>query len=589
MDHDALGVKLAELLPGDESGSEPRVYTGFGKKVSTSDELNDGQTVHLVAPWRQFVWPTFEVGHRVNISGIHETREIYVETMETTPRVFQIHGFMSEEECDGLINNAQSIKDPKNRMKRSGVGAQQDGVRDDGESGGKMENIRTSQNAWDTTSPLADMLVKRAFKLLGVPYDSTLKDGLQLLHYDTGNAYIHHHDYFPKTSASEITPKHNWDPKRNGSNRLATVFLYLNTPEKGGQTVFPTLDSEYCDKTKNANECTFEGEHELVDIKLGSRIQGNLNKDNSTWETKMSKQCESRFSVQPKKGSAIFFYSQHPDGEMDYQSLHGGCPVIVGEKWSANLWVWNAPRYRLALNELMVKEGYAYKAAGKKDDPSRSITIKNVLGKDLEMYWINTLKGKEGQETLSLDLPTGASKTLGSFVGHQFKAKVKGTGEFVQKITIGKRELFYTIDGRRVGAGERQLKAGLKGAGAEVKGVAAKRVAAKKGVAATVVNGLDVSKVDVAVFWVEPASGKEVQTGSVPWGKQMQVNSFKNHQFRFRQGGPSGLLMMEYTMSGEATQTIVIPEAAAAVVAATAGQGGTPPGVGGDTESESEL
>jgi hypothetical protein len=123
-----------------------------------------------------------------------------------------------------------------------------------------------------------------------VPYDTTLKDGLQLLHYDTGNAYIHHHDYFPKGSASEVSPKHNWDPQHNGSNRLATVFLYLNTPEKGGQTVFPTLDSEYCDKDKNDNQCTFEGEKELVDIKLGSRINANLNLGNTTWETKMSKQ-----------------------------------------------------------------------------------------------------------------------------------------------------------------------------------------------------------------------------------------------------------------------------------------------------------
>lgn len=24
--------------------------------------------------------------------------------------------------------------------------------------------------------------------------------------------------------------------------------------------------------------------------------------------------------------------------------LHGGCPVLKGTKWAANLWVWNAPR-----------------------------------------------------------------------------------------------------------------------------------------------------------------------------------------------------------------------------------------------------
>merc|ERR1712048_741083 len=55
-------------------------------------------------------------------------------------------------------------------------------------------------------------------------------------------------------------------------------------------------------------------------------------------------QCRSQLSIRPNSARAVLFYSQKPNGERDDQSLHGGCPVIRGEKWAANLWVWNTPR-----------------------------------------------------------------------------------------------------------------------------------------------------------------------------------------------------------------------------------------------------
>jgi hypothetical protein len=45
------------------------------------------------------------------------------------------------------------------------------------------------------------------------------------------------------------------------------------------------------------------------------------------------------------QGSAVLFYNQLPDGNVDKASKHGACPVLVGQKWAANLWVWNGPRY----------------------------------------------------------------------------------------------------------------------------------------------------------------------------------------------------------------------------------------------------
>lgn len=44
-------------------------------------------------------------------------------------------------------------------------------------------------------------------------------------------------------------------------------------------------------------------------------------------------------AVKPRKGDALLFYSLHLDATTDTRSLHGSCPVIEGEKWSATKWI----------------------------------------------------------------------------------------------------------------------------------------------------------------------------------------------------------------------------------------------------------
>lgn len=66
-------------------------------------------------------------------------------------------------------------------------------------------------------------------------------------------------------------------------------------------------------------------------------------------------QCRSGLAVRPRKAHAVLFYSQRPDGSLDPMSKHGGCPVVSGTKWAANLWVWN--RVRLGYPRAPRKEG----------------------------------------------------------------------------------------------------------------------------------------------------------------------------------------------------------------------------------------
>lgn len=104
-------------------------------------------------------------------------------------------------------------------------------------------------------------------------------EGLQVLRYRPGAEYKPHHDYFDP--AQPGTPA----ILKRGGQRLATVVMYLNNPEAGGATTFP-------------------------DVGL---------------------------SVAPRRGHAVFFSYDRPDPGT--RTLHGGAPVLAGEKWVATKWL----------------------------------------------------------------------------------------------------------------------------------------------------------------------------------------------------------------------------------------------------------
>lgn len=51
---------------------------------------------------------------------------------------------------------------------------------------------------------------------------------------------------------------------------------------------------------------------------------------------------------------------------------HGACPVIDGQKWAANLWVWNGPRYGMSSvdSETGRTVGIRSKGATVENDPT---------------------------------------------------------------------------------------------------------------------------------------------------------------------------------------------------------------------------
>ena len=193
-------------------------------------------------------------------------REVQVLVTLRSPRVIVFGGLLADDECDALIELAGQ------RLVRS-----QTVQTATGDS--EINSARTSDGMFfnrDETA-LISRIEARMAALLDWPLENG--EGLQVLRYGPGAEYKPHYDYFDPTQPGTPTIL------KRGGQRVASLVCYLNTPARGGATVFP-------------------------DIHL---------------------------DVAPVKGNAVFFSYDRPHPMT--RSLHGGAPVLEGEKWVATKWV----------------------------------------------------------------------------------------------------------------------------------------------------------------------------------------------------------------------------------------------------------
>ena len=193
-------------------------------------------------------------------------RQVQVVMTMTQPRVVVFGGLLSEAECDAMMALARP------RLARSETVQTETG-------GSEINPVRTSSGMFfgRGENELCARIEKRIARLLDWPLENG--EGLQILHYLPGAEYKPHHDYFDPARAG--TPS----IVARGGQRVGTLVMYLNAPEKGGATVFP-------------------------DVAL---------------------------AVAPIKGNAVFFSYDRPHPMT--RTLHGGAPVIAGEKWVATKWL----------------------------------------------------------------------------------------------------------------------------------------------------------------------------------------------------------------------------------------------------------
>ena len=145
--------------------------------------------------------------------------------------------------------------------------------------GNEINSARTSEGMFFTRGEHAVIarVESRIAALVNWPLENG--EGIQILRYRPGAEYKPHHDYFDP--AQPGTPS----IVKRGGQRVGSLVMYLNTPLKGGGTTFPDVMLE----------------------------------------------------VAPIRGNAVFFSYDRPHPMT--RTLHGGAPVIEGEKWVATKWL----------------------------------------------------------------------------------------------------------------------------------------------------------------------------------------------------------------------------------------------------------
>jgi len=133
-------------------------------------------------------------------------------------------------------------------------------------------------------NPLVARLDRRVSQLMGMPLAHG--EGLQVLRYQAGGAQsAPHFDFLMPNNRGNLA-----SIERSGQ-RTATLIVYLNDVEEGGQTIFP----------------------------------------------------ESGLAVTPRKGCALYFEYCNSGGQLDPASLHAASPVQQGEKWIVTKWMRQRP------------------------------------------------------------------------------------------------------------------------------------------------------------------------------------------------------------------------------------------------------
>jgi prolyl 4-hydroxylase len=214
--------------------------------------------------------PSYQYPDRSALQTPHVTtfdRTIRVRMRIERPEVLLLESVLSHDECDELVRRANEKLSPSTTV---------DPI------SGEMKPVQ-DRTSVGTYFPLEDneliaRLDRRLAEIAKLPLDHS--EGIQILRYSVGGEYKPHFDFFPPNEAGSSVHT------AQGGQRIATIVMYLNDVEEGGETVFPKI----------------------------------------------------HLAIPPRKGDAVYFGYFNALGQVDRRTLHGGAPVTKGEKWIATKW-----------------------------------------------------------------------------------------------------------------------------------------------------------------------------------------------------------------------------------------------------------
>ncbi|VDN55188.1 unnamed protein product [Dracunculus medinensis] len=139
-------------------------------------------------------------------------------------------------------------------------------------------SYRISKSAWlhKNEHKVVDRINRRVELMTNLAQETA--EEIQVGNYGLGGHYESHTDFFHEGTFLRAL--------REG-NRIATLLFYMSQPEIGGATVFTRVNT----------------------------------------------------TILPLKNGALFWYNLERNGQGDFRTQHGACPVLVGVKWVANKWI----------------------------------------------------------------------------------------------------------------------------------------------------------------------------------------------------------------------------------------------------------
>lgn len=396
-----LSVDLCAIAFAHFDSTDTRecwLWSRNGVHTTSYVDLVEGEPYYLFLKNRLFLWPTVKVGFR-QASTVKGTTglPIELETLSLRPRIFRIYNYITAADVQMFIDLSRQVT-----MSRS-----TGGLRKKGTNAGDEISTRTSENAWDTDSKHAKMLKNLAMDLLRIPHhDADFLDGFQIVRYHPGQSYITHSDFFSLDSGRGW----NWDPATGGVNRWATLFLYLSNVTLGGETMFPSAG----DMPPTDNTTVEEVE----------ALKKQLFKPDA-WENNIVDECRSKFRVVPAVGEAILFYHQSSTGQLDNMAQHAACPVLIGEKLGANLWIWNDKRWSMERAEKGEQTEEEEVNQGNKPFLASFINRRGPV----DVFWL----GSKAMFQFASD--KGETVTRNTYKGHEFVVRDRD-GTEVQRLVM---------------------------------------------------------------------------------------------------------------------------------------------------------
>ncbi|KAI4458951.1 prolyl 4-hydroxylase alpha subunit [Holotrichia oblita] len=310
-----LTNKLLELVPTHEKALNNKVYyeveiaksntaqrKGEDGSVPSVDNITEVIYVFilrflLASPTEEEMQPSDEIlaelkcGYMDNGNPFLKIAPFKVEEAYLDPQILIFHDVMADDE----IATIKALAQP--RFQRAVVQNFTTGVM-------QPSSYRIGKVAWlkETEHKHVADVVQRVEDMTGLTMKTA--EDLQVLNYGIGGHYEPHYDFARKGE------KNGFKDLGTG-NRIATVLFYGRGEAE-------------CGKSIAAACCRFSAVlPQMSDVDQGGATVF----------------IDLDVVVRPKKGTAVFWYNLHSNGEGDRSTGHAACPVLAGSKWVSNKWI----------------------------------------------------------------------------------------------------------------------------------------------------------------------------------------------------------------------------------------------------------